>query len=185
MLRPVVLAALTFTCALACAHADVYRWVDEHGEPHYSDQWVPGSEVIKTVKSHPLTVDSAARAAEQKNLTAASNNVSTQLSEQENARAVQQDVAKSREARCKTAKDMYMRAITARRVYNEDKGGERTYMTDEQADAWREQLRKATQDACGSVPQFDPNAPIPEPQPIPEPKPVPQPKVNPAAATTP
>ena len=185
MLRPVVLAALTFTCALACAHADVYRWVDEHGEPHYSDQWVPGSEVIKTVKSHPLTVDSAARAAEQKNLTAASNNVSTQLSEQENARAVQQDVAKSREAHCKTAKDMYMRAITARRVYNEDKGGERTYMTDEQADAWREQLRKATQDACGSVPQFDPNAPIPEPQPIPEPKPVPQPKVNPAAATTP
>ena len=185
MLRPVVLAALTFTCALACAHADVYRWVDEHGEPHYSDQWVPGSEVIKTVKSHPLTVDSAARAAEQKNLTAASNNVSTQLSEQENARAVQQDVAKSREARCKTAKDMYMRAITARRVYNEDNGGERTYMTDEQADAWREQLRKATQDACGSVPQFDPNAPIPEPQPIPEPKPVPQPKVNPAAATTP
>ena len=41
------------------------------------------------------------------------------------------------------------------------------------------------QDACGSVPQFDPNAPIPEPQPIPEPKPVPEPKVNPAAATTP
>ena len=78
-----------------------------------------------------------------------------------------------------------MRAITSRRVYNEDKDGERNYMSDAQADAWREQLRKATQDACGSVPQFDPNAPIPEPQPIPEPKPVPEPKVNPAAATTP
>ena len=59
-----------------------------------------------------------------------------------------------------------MRAITSRRVYKEDKDGERTYMSDEEADAWREQLRKATQDACGSVPQFDPDAPIPEPQPI-------------------
>ena len=184
MLRSVVLAALTFTCALSCARADVYRWVDEHGEPHYSDQWVPGSEVIKTVRSRPAGSDAPARAADQKGLTAASNNISTQLSDQDNARAVQQDVAKSREARCKSAKDMYMRAITSRRVYKEDKGGERTYMSDEEADAWREQLRKATQDACGSVPQFDPNAPLPEPQPFPEPQPIPEPKVNPAAATT-
>lgn len=179
MLRPVVLAALTFTCALACARADVYRWVDEHGQPHYSDQWVPGSEVIKTVRIHPASSDAGARAVQQKSLTASSTKISEQLSDQQNARAVQEDLAKSREARCKSAKDQYLRAITSRRVYKQDKDGERSYMSDEEADAWREQLRKATQDACGSVPQFDPNAPIPEPQPIPEPK------VNPAAATTP
>jgi hypothetical protein len=179
MLRPVVLAALTFTCALACARADVYRWVDEQGEPHYSDQWVPGSVVIKTVRAHPASSDAGARTVQQKTLTAANTRISEQLSEQENARAVQEDLAKSRETRCKSAKDQYLRAITSRRVYKQDKDGERTYMSDEEADAWREQLRKATQDACGSVPQFDPNAPIPEPQPIPEPK------VNPAAATTP
>jgi hypothetical protein len=39
------------------------------------------------------------------------------------------------------------------------------------------------QASCGSVPQFDPNAPIPEPQPI-DVKPIPEPKVNPAAATS-
>jgi len=116
---------------------------------------VPGSVVIKTVRAHPAGSDAGARTAEQKSLTATSNRVSTQLSEQENARAVQQDLAKSREARCKTAKDLYMRAITSRRVYKEDKDGERTFMSDQEADTWREQLRKATQDACGSVPQFE------------------------------
>jgi len=40
------------------------------------------------------------------------------------------------------------------------------------------------QDRCGSVPEFSPNTPIPEPQPI-EPKPIPEPKVKPAEATSP
>ena len=109
MLRPVVLAALTFTCALACARADVYRWVDEQGEPHYSDQWVPGSVVIKTVRAHPASSDAGARTVQQKTLTAANTRISEQLSEQENARAVQEDLAKSRETRCKSAKDTVTR----------------------------------------------------------------------------
>ncbi|HEX8810222.1 MAG TPA: hypothetical protein VF760_14645, partial [Xanthobacteraceae bacterium] len=84
---------------------------------------------------------------------------------------------------CKQSKDSYMRAITSRRVYKEGTEGERSYLSDADADAYREQLRKQVQDYCGSVPQFDPNAPIPQPQPI-EPKPIPEPKVNPAAATS-
>ena len=77
-----------------------------------------------------------------------------------------------------------MRAITSRRVYNESHNGERSYLSDADADAYREQLRKQVQEYCGSVPQFDPNAPIPQPQPIEPPKPAPEPKVNPAAATS-
>lgn len=177
MLRRVSLTALILAGAVTLARADVYRWVDEQGQPHYSDQWMPGSVVIKTGKSRPAGGDGAA-AAEQKSLVATSNRISAQLQEQENARAVQEDKAKNLEARCKTAKDAYMRAITSRKVYKDEKDGSRTYLSDEQADAYREQVRKAVQDACGSVPKFDPEAPIPEPQPIPEPK------VNPAEATS-
>jgi hypothetical protein len=178
MLRPVTLTAFLIAGTVGLARADVYRWVDAQGEPHYSDQWVPGSEVIKTVRSHPPGAESAPQGADQKAVMAASNRVSTQLQEQDNARAVQEDKVKSREARCKTEKDAYMRAITSRKVYKDEKDGTRTYLSDEDADAYREQLRKAVQDSCGSVPQFDPEAPIPEPQPIPEPK------VNPADATS-
>ena len=183
MLRRLSLTAVIFAGALTLAQADVYRWVDQQGQPHYSDQWMPGAQVIKTDKAHPPGADAGASAAQQKSLAATSDRISKQLSDQDNARAVQADVAKSRDARCKSAKDAYMRAITAHKVYKDDQDGTRTYLSDQDADAYREQARKAVMDNCGSVPQFDPEAPIPEPQPI-EPQPIPEPKVNPADATS-
>jgi hypothetical protein len=176
MLRAVSISLLIVAGAITLARADVYRWVDDQGQPHYSDQWVPGSVVIKTDKAHPAGADTSASS--QKALAATSNRISADLQQEDNARAVQEDKAKSLASRCKTAKDAYMRAITSRKVYKDEKDGTRSYLSDEEADAYRENMRKTVQDACGSVPTFDPNAPIPEPQPIPEPK------VNPADATS-
>lgn len=177
MLRLLPISALILAGTLGVARADVYRWVDEKGEPHYSDQWVPGSTVIKTSKARPAS-DTMNRPAEDKPLAATSNKVTAQLEKQANSRAVQQDVAKSRDAQCKAAKDRYMQAITSRRVYKQGKEGEREYLSDADTEAYREVARKDVQSLCGSVPAFDPNAPIPEPQPAPEPK------VNPKDATS-
>jgi uncharacterized protein DUF4124 len=173
MSRLLSITALILAGALTIARADVYRWVDEQGIPHYSDEWVPGSTLIKTVKPHPSSFTSTARSA------SSSNRVPTDLNDEANARAVQQDVAKTRDAQCRAAKDRYMKSIQSRRVFKENKNGEREYLSDEAADAYREQARKDVQDRCGSVPQFNPDQPIPEPQPVPEPK------VNPAEATSP
>jgi hypothetical protein len=183
MLQRLSFGALFLAGAFTVAQADVYRWVDDRGVPHYSDQWMPGSEVIKTSKAHPQGSDSAQRSSDQKTVSAANERTSEKLNEQDNVRAVQQDVARRKDAVCKQAKDEYTRAIASRRIFTNDKDGERDYMSDADADAYRARVRKAVQDNCGSVPQFDPNAPIPEPQPV-EPKPLPEPKVNPAAATS-
>jgi hypothetical protein len=183
MLRRLSVSALIIAGACTLARADVYRWVDDHGQPHYSDQWMPGSEVIRTSKTHPAGADTPARTADQRNLTASNNRIAEQQDTQDNAHAVQQDLASRHAVLCKQSKEGYMRAITSRRVY-QDKDGERNYLSDADADAYREQLRKQVQEYCGSVPQFDPNAPIPQPQPIESPKPAPEPKVNPAAATS-
>ena len=178
MLQRLYISTLIIAGAFTLARADVYRWVDEKGQPHYSDQWVPGSEVIKTSKAHPPGWDSTTRAADQKNLTASNNRTTEQVADKDNARAVQDDLASRHAVLCKQSKDSYMRAITSRRVYKEGAAGERSYLSDADAEAYREQLRKQVQDYCGSVPQFDPNAPIPPPQPIAEPK------ANPAVATS-
>jgi len=172
MLRLVSITALVLAGACTLARADVFRWIDKDGVPHYSDEWVPGSVVIKTTvrphseSSSPSSTASAARG------------VNEQVANQDNARAVQQDVAKARDSQCAWAKDRYMKAIASRRVYKEGKDGERQYMTDADADAYREQARKDVQQACGSVPEWKADQPIAEPQPIPEPK------VNPALATS-
>ena len=183
MQRRLLVSALILAGAFTMARADVYRWVDDRGQPHYSDQWMPGSEVIKTSKTHPPGTDSPTRTADQRSLTASNNRVATQLGEEDNARAVQQDVASRHAVLCKQSKDSYMKAITSRRVYKEGADGARNYLSDADADSYRETLRKQVQEYCGSVPQFDPNAPI-QPQPVPEPQPIPEPKVNPAAATS-
>jgi hypothetical protein len=179
MLRRLSITALILAGAFTLARADVYRWVDDKGEPHYSDQWVPGSEVIKTNRTHPPGADASGHVAEQKSLAASNQRIANQLGDQDNARAVQDDKSKRRDALCKQFKDAYAQAITSKRIYKSDaSAGERSYLSDDEADKYREGLRKSVQDNCGSVPQFDPNAPIPEPQPIPEPK------VNPADATS-
>ena len=180
MLRFVPL--LLLITAFGVARADVYRWVDEHGEPHYSDQWVPGSEVIKTTRARPGS-DTLSRSAEQKGLLASSRSISGQLDDESNARAVQQDVARVRDAQCRAAQERYLKAIESRRVYKESKDGDRQYLTDDEADAYREVARKDVQVRCGSAPKFDASTPIPEPKPI-EPQPIPEPKVNPALATS-
>ena len=172
MLRLVSITTLVLAGAFTLARADVFRWIDKDGVPHYSDEWVPGSVVIKTtVRPHSESSSGPSTAS-------AASRVNEQIANQDNARAVQQDVAKARDSQCTWAKDRYMKAVASRRVYKEGKDGERQYMSDTDADAYREQARKDVQQACGSVPEWKPDQPIAEPQPIPEPK------VNPALATS-
>jgi Domain of unknown function (DUF4124) len=168
MLRLVFIAALIVAGAVATAQADVYRWVDEHGQPHYSDQWVPGSEVIKTSKGHPPGAGASARSADQKNLTAANGRVDAQLNEQANTQATQQDVAKTREQQCKAAKARYVSSVQSRRIYKAGADGSREYLPDADADAYRAQARKDVQDACGSVPEINFDTPAPTPIPVPQ-----------------
>ena len=170
MLRLVPITVLILAAASGLARADVFRWVDDQGVVHYSDEWMPGSTVVKTtMKPH---AESSAPSAP------SSARLNEQLADQANARAVQQDVAKARDSQCSFAKDRYMKAVSSRRVYKEGKDGERQYMSDADADAYREQARKDVQQACGSVPEWKAD------QAIPEPKPIPEPKVNPALATS-
>jgi hypothetical protein len=168
MLRLVFIVALFVAGAVVTAQADVYRWVDEHGQPHYSDQWVPGSEVIKTGKGHPPGYENTARSADQKNLGAANDRTDSQLTDQANAQAVKQDVAKTREQQCKAAKARYVTSVQSRRIYKTGADGSREYLPDADADAYRAQARKDVQDACGSVPDVNFDTPAPPPTPVPQ-----------------
>jgi hypothetical protein len=156
MMRSVAITSLILAGICGVARADVFRWVDEHGEPHYSDRWVPGSELIKSSKPHPPGPDSGAapRPVQQSKIAASAQNASAQVKEQASAQAVKKDVANARDAQCKKAKDRYEQSIQARRIYkpSTEKGGDREYMSDAEADAYRLQARNDVQDTCGSVP---------------------------------
>jgi hypothetical protein len=135
--------------ASTLAQADVYRWVDARGEVHYSDRWVPGSELIKVERSRATPAAAAsARAAEQNRLAVTNDRITAQQAQNSDARAVQRDVQEARTSQCKEAKERYEKSVQARRIFRTGKEGEREYLTDAEADEWRLKARSEMQEAC-------------------------------------
>jgi hypothetical protein len=160
MLRNLAISTLLFVGASSVANAaDVYRWVDEHDGVHYSDQWVPGSVIIKSSRPHSSTASSDAARSASGAPKASSDHTAGQQTTEQNTKAVKQDLAKVREQQCKEAKDRYEKAIQARRIYKPSKGDtskdtdrpdDRQYMSDDEADAYRVKVRADMQEVCGN-----------------------------------
>jgi hypothetical protein len=135
--------------AVGTARADVvYEWTDAHGQVHYTDQWVPGAKVVTTGAAH-RPADSGATGATQ-GIQKESDAASGALKQQQEAQAVQDDEAKARAARCEQDKQQYQKLIESRRIFTTDKSGQRTYLSDADADAMRLQARQAMDADCGS-----------------------------------
>jgi len=151
MFRALIIT-LVLTGAAALTHAaDVYRYVDAQGGVHYSDTWVPGSTLIKVDHHVNSTAANAAAQRTAQNKTAiAGERASVEVARANDQRAVQADVAQAREQQCKQAQDNYDKAIHSRRIYKSNKDGERDYLNDTDADAYRLQLRTDMQAACGT-----------------------------------
>jgi hypothetical protein len=137
------------TGALGVAHADsVYRWVDAHGQVHYTDQWVPGAKLIMRNVPHSQSpgADSTAWAG-----IASENKAAAVTIEKEQAeRDVAQAEAKKRAKECKEAKARYTQLMEARRLFTTDSSGQRHYLSDAQANAQRVQARETMDSACGT-----------------------------------
>src|SRR5512139_3622895 len=88
------------------AQADVWRWTDPNGTVHYSDNWVPGSTLVKTGAKTEFT-DTTPAASEATSSNGASPSPSEQAEAQRNQRTVEEDVAKAKADQCKKATEAY------------------------------------------------------------------------------
>jgi Domain of unknown function (DUF4124) len=137
---------------LSTAHADVYRYVDAQGRVQYSDRWVPGSTLIKTTSPNsvaPPQQQSAPAQTDQQKLATSNANIADQQARRETEQAVKQDVAAVKAEQCKRVTEQYQKAIESRRIYKEGKNGEREYVSDAEADAWRAELLAERKQVCG------------------------------------
>ena len=151
MLRTLIAAAFLLGIQ-ATALADVFRWVDANGQVQYSDRWVEGSVLVKTDRSKPDAAANAARQTATQNSLAASNQrIGEQQEQLKNERAMQQDVAKSREEQCKKATERYDKSVKALRIYREGKDGKKEFVPAAEADAYRAQTRADMQAVCGNA----------------------------------
>ena len=131
------------------AQADVWRWTDPNGTIHYSDNWVPGSTLVKTESRGSYS--SPAPAASTPASGSKTPSPSDQAQAQRDQRAVQADVAKAQAEQCKKVSAAYDKSVLNRRlIKKEAPDGTREYMTDPEADAYRVQLLNQRKQVCGS-----------------------------------
>jgi hypothetical protein len=150
MFRILAIAGALLGLASA-AQADVWRWKDPNGTVHYSDSWVPGSVLVKTDSRSSYSTGPAADSSSNASPPTTSSPSAADTAETERVRReVANDVSKAKEEQCKKAREAYDQAIQSRRIYKKGANGEREYLSDADADAYRLNLLNARKEACGS-----------------------------------
>src|SRR5262249_15262483 len=109
-------ATVILISLLGAARADIYRSVDAQGHVQYSDTPSPGAELVYSGDVHGSSSSSSASSSNKlPSLAQRGEQISQDLSQQNAARAVEQDTANSHNKQCQQARQMYQASIDARR----------------------------------------------------------------------
>jgi hypothetical protein len=151
VLRGGISAAVVVCCLWHAGGAwsqEVYKSVDADGHVVYSDRGNSKNAPKTSVRVDEGDPAEAARLArEQQALKTAD---SARRKEQQADEKAQAASEKKRQESCRNARNEYDRLMNRRAIYKIGADGERVYYSDEEADALREQARKAMTAACGS-----------------------------------
>ena len=145
----ITLALLALACAATpLAAQEVYKSVDTQGHVVYSDRGVV-KDAPKT-SLHVAEPDPAevARLAHEEELLKADEQARTRQQAIEDKNKAQQQ--RKQQQACEQARNHYYYLKDSGRIYQRDADGSRMYLSDEAADAAREQARRAMLTACGS-----------------------------------
>ena len=129
------------------AMADVYRSVDAQGHVQYSDTPSPGAQLVTSADEtvSPSSGDADKNAAQAQKV---NDQIHDRVAHETAAEQTAKDTAAAHEQQCNQAKVAYQSAIQARRLYSMSPDGQRTFLSDDQADQQRVRYREAMEAAC-------------------------------------
>jgi len=147
-----VFVAAVLACAIAQA-GDVYKYTDERGMTMYTDKPMPGAVRVSSGAQRPPETAARAYATQQASQNSQLASSNQHIAEQQNDSRVAANVAKDLEAtraeRCKKARAAYDTSLNSRRLYREQPGGQREYLSDAEIAAMRVETAKAVEAICG------------------------------------
>ncbi len=127
--------------------ADVYRWVDENGRVHYSDQPHHGGEKpVRVAPATPRDPDLAERQQRQQRLLQI---YAEDREREEAAKRKQQAERLERERRCRQARYKVARIEQGGVFYQFDADGERRYLSEQDVEARKSRRRSEVSKWCG------------------------------------
>jgi hypothetical protein len=149
MKRLLLFAALVAWSGMA--GAVVYKWVDAQGKLQYGDRPPDGvhAEVVELLGTH-VARGAPAKASESAQNQKTANRDQQNQDETTAKKAVDADVAQTREKQCADAQDRYKKLIEGRRLYKAGADGERQYLTSEEIDSERLNAKREVDATCNS-----------------------------------
>jgi hypothetical protein len=148
--RGAVLAALA---ALACTTCplpaqEVYKSVDAQGHVVYSDRGSTKTAPKTTVHVDQPDPTEVTRLGKEQELLKAEDSERTKQQAIDDKNKANQD--HNKQVACQNARNNYFRLKDSGRIFRRDADGNRAFYSDEEAEAMREQARRAMTAACGS-----------------------------------
>jgi hypothetical protein len=151
MKRLLLFAALIAWSGMASAV--VYKWVDAQGKVQYGDRPPDGvhAEVVELLVSHAAGSTRSASTSTSTTAPAARNASVPATKDADDKKAVEQDVAQTRDKQCADAQDRYKKLIEGRRLYKTGPDGERQFMNSEEIDTERLNAKRDIDTICNST----------------------------------
>jgi Domain of unknown function (DUF4124) len=153
MKRLLLFAALIAWSGMASAV--VYKWTDAQGKLQYGDRPPDGvhAEVVELLGTHPASPRTAppSTSTAQSSRTALVAAARPTPKDLEDKKAIDQEVAQTRDKQCTDAQERYKKLIEGRRLYKPGPNGERQFMTSEEIDTERLNAKRDIDTICNST----------------------------------
>jgi hypothetical protein len=147
----ILLAASSLSGIARAGDTVIYRTVDAQGNVVYTDKTSSANTQQSNVHYHEPSAEDLKTLEQQRNALQATQTQRLQEAVNSNsARAQQEQQQQAQQARCENARNHFNLIKDAGRLYQANAQGDRIYLTDQEADAKRDQARQAMTDACGS-----------------------------------
>jgi len=151
--RAVIARILAIALALACGNAGaaLYKWVDEKGVTHYTEEPPPDRKAtrIEIRSDGPAAKPEKTESWKEKEVEFHRRRLEKER-EEETASAREKNAAAQRERNCLRARDALDTLTHGRPIYRVNEKGERVYMEDAERDAETKRWRKEADTWCGS-----------------------------------
>lgn len=128
------------------ATAEIYKWVDEQGQVHYS-QNRPVDQQVETIKG-PSKVDTEAAQKALQERRDKLNAIDEERAEENKKAAEAEKQAQANKERCNAALEAMARLRSQNRMQYINEEGERAFMTEEQRQQRLEEAQKAVEESC-------------------------------------
>ena len=141
-----LLVLLAFALIQQHAFAQVYRWVDEDGKVHFTDQPPPDQNAepleLKVTKSNVTGEQLAEDRRKQLESLEASRK------ELAKARADSAAEKRARKQQCEAARERYDSVVWMKKIHEIDEQGNKTYLSDEDEDRVKQEAKDAVSELC-------------------------------------